>query len=356
MKKLIKELAELHGPSGFEQPVIEYITKEIKGFVDEIEVDLHGNIIARKKGAYPGPKVIITAHMDEVGFIVRNITEQGLLKVESLGGHDERNLPGQKVQIRTDRGLLTGIFGGVSAHYRKFEQEQKLKKIRESYIDVGVNSKEEAEALGITIGNPVTWLSNVEWLGDETTGRLVGKGFDDRAGCAILIKLLEEMNDFRGEIIAVFTVQEEIGLRGARIVAESVKADLAIAIDTTAASDTQEAVLDDVLAIGKGTGIKVMDFSLISHPAIKRRLIDIARELGIPFQLEVFPGIGTDGGAMHLANNGIPTGVLSIPSRNAHSPIEVIDLNDVKATKKLLKIFIASLEEKAEFRFIDVTQ
>lgn len=352
MLKLVKELAALHGPSGFEQPVVQFLLEKIKETVDEIKVDSHGNIIATKKGTAPGPKVIITAHMDEVGFIIRKIENSGVLKVEQLGGHDERMLPGQKVQIRTKNGYLTGIFGSISAHYRKFEKQQVVKGLRDSYIDIGASSKEEAEYLGVTVGDPVTWYPSFELLGNKETGLIVGKGFDDRAGCAVLVKVLEELRDFNGEVIAIFTVQEEIGLRGAKIASEGIDADVTIAVDTTAASDTPDAVLDDILKIGKGTGIKVMDASLVAHPAVRESLTEVATIKDIPHQFEVFPGIGTDGGAIHMLNKGIPTGVLSIPSRNAHSPVEVISIQDLTDTKELLKEFILSLRNDTIFTFI----
>lgn len=349
MEKIVRDLAKLHGPSGFEQPVIRYITSELEALTDEWSVDHLGNIIAIKKGSRPGPRLILTAHMDEVGFIIRSITPDGLLKVESLGGHDIRILAGQKVRVRTGTGYLIGVFGGISAHYRKFESESKLKSVRESYIDIGARSKKQAIDMGVAIGDSVTWLSDVTVLGNSDTGRLVGKGFDDRAGCAVLLQVLKDLPDFSGELVFIFTVQEEIGLRGAKVAAEGIVADAAIAIDTTAASDTPESVLDDELYIGGGVGIKVMDVSLIAHPAIREKLKTLAVEGGIPYQLEVFPGIGTDGGAVHLSNKGIPTGVLSIPSRNAHSPIEIIDITDLEAAKDLLTLFITNEDELLSF-------
>ncbi|WP_456279188.1 M42 family metallopeptidase [Bacillus sp. AK128] len=353
MKQLVKELAAIHGPSGFEQPVVQFILEKLKNKVDDVRVDSHGNIIARKKGKTAGPKVVITAHMDEVGFIVRKIDENGLLRFEQLGGHDERVLPAQKVQVRTKTGFLTGVVGTISAHYKKFEQDSRIKKLRESYIDIGAESKQDAEELGVKLGDPITWAPSFDFLGDERTGKVVGKGFDDRAGCAVILQTLEELDQFTGEVIAIFAVQEEIGLRGAKIAIESVEADLAVAVDTTAASDTPEPVQDDIIQIGKGTGIKVMDFSLVAHPAIKERLVEVAESNGVDFQYEIFPGIGTDGGAIHLANSGIPTGVLSIPSRYTHSAVEVISLKDLEATKDVLKHFILSLKEDDQFTFLN---
>ncbi|MBM7580985.1 M42 family metallopeptidase [Jeotgalibacillus terrae] len=355
MQQLLEQLTALHGPSGHEQPVSKWVRDTVKPLVDEVKVDALGNVIAVKKGARQGPAMVMTAHMDEVGFIVKKIEESGLLRFEKLGGNDDRLLLTQKVQLRTKSGLLTGVIGSISAHYAKFDDAGKVRNHRQLYIDIGAKNKEHAIELGVEVGTPVTWKPDMEFLGNETTGRFVGKGFDDRAGCAVLIQTLQELQDedFAGTVTAVFTVQEEVGLRGAQVAARQVEADVAIALDTTAVSDTPEETMDASLALGAGTGIKVLDFSLISHPAVKEKLIRLANDNKITYQLEVFPGIGTDGGAMSLANHGIPTGVLSIPSRYAHSPVEVIDMEDLVATKELLKAFVLDLSEKSGFDFIN---
>lgn len=165
--------------------------------------------------------------------------------------------------------------------------------------------------------------------------------------------MLEELNadDFAGEIVGAFTVQEEVGLRGARVISHQTDADVALALDTTAVSDTPEEIMDKTLALGAGTGIKIMDFSLISNRKVRDQLQLLAKEQNIPYQLEVFPGIGTDAGELSLAGKGIPTGVLSIPSRYAHSPNEVIDINDFQATKDLLKVFILHMKKADEYKF-----
>ncbi|MFA9560081.1 M42 family metallopeptidase [Evansella sp. AB-rgal1] len=354
MINLLKEITALHGPCGYEQPVSKWIKESIGNLVDDIHVDAFGNVIARKKGKQPGPRVIVTAHMDEIGFIVKKIENNGLLRFEKLGGHDDRILLAQKVQVRTKYQLLTGVIGTMSAHYVKFDDPNKVRNHRQLYIDIGTSTKEEAENMGVEVGNPITWLPSFDFLGNEQTGRIIGKGFDDRVGCAIMIELLKDLKNenFCGELVTMFTVQEEVGLRGAKVAAYGVDADVAIALDTTAVSDTPEETMDNTLMLGAGTGVKILDMSLISHPTVKEKLVSVARKHNITHQLEIFPGIGTDGGAVSLANKGIPTGVLSIPSRYAHSPVEVIDLNDVEATKQLLLKFLQQLDEGARFDFI----
>jgi len=352
--ELLKKLTNLHGPCGYEQPVSKWIKEMMIPLVDEVNVDSLGNVVAKKKGLKPGKTTIITAHMDEIGFIVKKIEKNGLIRFEKLGGHDDRILLAQKVQIRTKGGLITGVIGTISAHYAKFDDPKKVRNHRQLYIDIGVNNEEDALRLGIRVGDPITWYPTIDVLGNETTGRIVGKGFDDRAGCAVLIRTLQELQNYSisGEVIAMFTVQEEVGLRGAEVSARQVEADVAIAIDTTAVSDTPEETMDQSLALGAGAGIKIMDFSLIAHPAVKDSLVELAESKNIPFQLEVFPGIGTDGGAVSLANKGIPTGVISIPSRYAHSPVEVIDLKDLEASKDLLVTFLTS-DQYTVFPFVE---
>ncbi|HET7615325.1 MAG TPA: M20/M25/M40 family metallo-hydrolase, partial [Bacillales bacterium] len=301
----------------------------------------------------PGPRLLVTAHMDEVGFIVKKVEANGLLRFEKLGGHDDRILLAQKVIVRSKGGPRLGAIGTISAHYKKFDSADKVRDYRQLYIDVGAASKQEVADLGIEVGDPITWASTVEHLGSEQTGRIVGKAFDDRAGCAVLLQLLEELQerDFAGEVIALFAVQEEVGLRGAKVALANVDFDLAIALDTTAVADTPEDVMDDSLRLGGGAGIKIIDASLIAHPALKDKLVELAKKCQINYQLEIFTGIGTDAGAVTLANKGVPTGVLSIPSRNAHSPVEVIDLRDLEAVKRLLSRFVRDCDNETAFPF-----
>ncbi|WP_088035484.1 M42 family metallopeptidase [Evansella clarkii] len=351
MREVLKDLTELSGPCGFEHDVARYIYNKVQELADETKVDGAGNVTAVLKGAHDGPDVIVSAHMDEIGFIVKKIEDNGLIRFEKLGGHDDRILLAQKVQIRTEEGLRYGVIGTISAHMMKFDDPQKVRKHAELYIDAGVDSRQEAEELGIQIGDPVTYAAGELTFGKN---RIMGKSFDDRAGCAVLLQTLAELDrsEFHGTLYAVFSVQEEVGLRGAKVAGQHLPADLAIAVDTTAVSDTPEAMMDNTLGLGKGPGIKVMDFSLIASVPVRKKLIKTAEKHNLPYQLEVFPGIGTDGGALHQSNSGVPTGVISIPTRYAHSPVEVMDLSDLENSKELLKLFLLELRERSEFKFI----
>ncbi|MFD2443090.1 M42 family metallopeptidase [Bacillus sp. CGMCC 1.16607] len=353
MIELLRTLTSLSGPCGYEHSVSYYLKEYLSEKVDEVKIDSVGNVIAYKKGNKAGPTVLLTAHMDEVGFIVKKIEANGLIRFEKLGGHDDRILLAQPVKVMGANGEIPGMIGTISAHYAKFDDPAKVRKHSQLYIDIGVSSKEEVLELGIEIGTPVTWGSEFQVIGLENKQRVRAKSLDDRAGCAVLVQVIEELQhvSFAGELIFLFSVQEEVGLRGAKTAAEHLDADAAIAIDTTAVSDTPEEMMDQTLALGNGTGIKVIDFSLIVHKTMKDLLVRLAKEKNIPFQLEVFPGIGTDGGAVNYANKGIPTGVLSIPSRYAHSPVELVDLGDIEATKELVKEFILNLHEGQCFPF-----
>ncbi|QTN00610.1 M20/M25/M40 family metallo-hydrolase [Sediminibacillus dalangtanensis] len=349
----IKKLTSLLGPSGYEHQVSNYLTDYLKERTDTVTVDALGNVTARKKGSRPGPVLLLTAHMDEVGFLIKKVEPNGLLRFEKLGGNDDRNLPAQPVKLLGRDSIVDGMIGTLSAHFAKFDDVVSVRNHRELYIDIGAASEQEVLEMGVEVGTPVTWGKEWKLLGPPDKQQIRAKSLDDRSGCAVLLQVLEELEGtaFSGELIFLFTVQEEVGLRGAKTAAQHITADAALAIDTTAVSDTPEGPMDDSLGLGRGAGIKVMDASLIVHSTIKQLLIDFAQKEQIPYQLEVFTGIGTDGGAVTYANKGIPTGVLSIPSRYTHSAVELVDLGDVMAVKEIVRTFILQMDEQQSFAF-----
>jgi len=356
LERLLRDLTALIGPCGHEHDVVRYIVEQCKSIsAATVTVDGIGNVIVRKKGAHVGAKLVVAAHMDEVGFIVKKIEANGLLRFEKLGGHDDRILLAERVRVRTEQGVCEGVIGTISAHMVRFDDAVKVRKYAEMYIDIGASSREEAIAMGVQIGDVVAYATDCTRLGPH---RMVGKSFDDRAGCAVLLHTMQNLDytQVHGEIIGVFSVQEEVGLRGARVAAAAIDADVALAIDTTAVSDTPEAMMDDTLRLGAGPAVKLMDFSLIASVAVRKRLLQVATRSHIPHQLEIFTGIGTDAGELHMANGGVPTGVISIPSRYAHSSVEVIDLRDLENTHVLLTQFIYSLRSGTEFAFLSESE
>ena len=351
MRELLAKLTSIPSACGHEYDVIRYLRDRLMDKADAWEIDGLGNLIVRKDGGQPGPVLMMSAHSDEVGFIVKKIENNGLIRFEKIGGNDDRILPIEKVVVCTQNGPIKGLIGYLSAHMRKFDKAELVRPYNQLYIDIGAKDKADAEAMGVEIGDAIVWGTQYEEFGN---GRAMGHAFDDKVGCAIQAKLIEELDwsKVKGSVYFVFSVQEEVGLRGARTASHGIQADVAISIDTTAASDTFESMMDQMVCLGKGPGIKAMDFSFISSVAVRRKLQQVAKANNIPYQLEVFTGIGTDAGEMHMAHKGVPTGSVSVPSRNAHTALEVIDLQDMEYAKDLLGAFILAMEDKDEFKFV----
>lgn len=351
MKKLIETLVGIPSACGHEQDVIRYLRDYLCDKVDSWEIDGLGNLIVKKTGAQPGPVLMVSAHSDEVGFIVKKIEDSGLIRFEKLGGNDDRILPCEPVLVCTESGPLYGVIGFISAHMRRFDNAEKVRPYTELYIDIGAKDKAGAIAMGVQVGDPIVWGSPYREIGQN---RAVGHGFDDKVGCAILARLFEEVDfsQVKGTVYGVFSVQEEVGLRGARAASHGILPDVALSVDTTAASDTPESMMDKTLCLGKGPGIKAMDGSLLASKSVRRFLQKVAEENNIPYQVEILVGIGTDAGEMQHAGKGVPTCGISIPSRSAHSAVELIDLEDAENAKELLKAFVLSMKDKDEFKFV----
>ncbi|HHW02735.1 MAG TPA: M42 family metallopeptidase [Thermoanaerobacterales bacterium] len=323
MKKLLKELTESFGPSGSEDKIRETIIERLKPFADSIKVDKMGNIIAQKGTS--GERLMLAAHMDEIGIIVTNIDDKGFLRFSNVGGISPFTLIGERVIFANG---TVGVFG-----LEKMDDMKELK-INKMFLDIGAKSGEEAKQK-IKIGDMGTFYRECIISGDC----IISKALDDRAGCAVLIKVLEQLKKPRYQTFFVFTVQEEVGLRGAKTSSFGVDPDLAIAVDVTPTGDTPEASKMAV-ELGKGPAIKVKDNSIISHPRIKDALISAATQKKVPYQLEVLEYGGTDSGAIHLSRSGVPSGGLSIPTRYVHTPSEMVNLKDMYLAVELLAGFI----------------
>jgi len=322
LKALTKRITEAYGPSGYENVVRELIRDEVKDYADEIRVDALGNLIARKKGvgAAPRKKVMLAAHMDEIGVIVTHIDEKGFARFAPIGGVYPLTFFGQR--CRFANGVI-GVFGRETKNATT--SEITLNKL---FIDVGATSKDDAP---IQVGDPAGFWREFSDLGN----RLVAKAMDDRIGCVVLIQVLRELKQSPHDVYFVFTVQEEVGLRGATTSAYGVQPDLAIAVDVTGTGDTPESN-PMAVQLGKGPAIKVKDAGMLAHPAVKNLLADTARAEKIPYQFEVLTGGTTDAMAMQTTREGVPTGCVSIPTRYIHTPSEMIDLNDLQNAIKLL--------------------
>lgn len=317
--ELLKNLLSVYSPSGNENNIREFIKSEIQDYVDEIEVDSLGNLIARKKGN--GKKVMIAAHMDQIGLMVTNIDDNGFLRFTNVGGISPFVSLSQKVIFENG---VVGIIGS-----EPMEDMGKLK-LENMYIDIGVFSKEEAEAK-INIGDICVYKTEF----DENENIVSSKCLDNRVGCFVAIETIKNIKGNVNDLYFVFTVQEEVGTRGAKTSAYKINPDMAIALDVTGSGDTPKA---KTFAVGldKGTAIKVKDNSILAHPKVKELMVNVAKENNIKYQMEVLEGGGTDSGAIHLTREGIPSGVISIPTRYLHSTIEMVSKNDVLASIDLL--------------------
>jgi endoglucanase len=324
VKKLIQELTETYGPSGHEDAVREVIKQHITGHVDEMRVDALGNLIALKKGrpkkGVQSRRIMLAAHMDEIGVIISYVDEKGFLRFSSIGGVNPLTLLGSRV-IFADGSV--GVIG--REHPDKPDEFPRMEKL---FIDVGAADKEH---LTKRVGDVATFTRPCADLGQ----RLTAKAFDDRIGCAILVKTLLELKATPHDVYFVFTVQEEVGLRGASTSAFGVEPDVAIAVDVTGSGDTPEA-WPMAMTLGAGPAIKVKDRGMLAHVGVKNWMAETAERLGIPYQFEVLEMGSTDAMAIQTSRAGVATGVLSIPTRYVHSPSEVLEYGDVQNAVKLL--------------------
>lgn len=317
--ELLKNLLCVYSPSGNEKNIRELIKKEIKDYVDEIEVDPLGNLIARKKGNEK--KIMIAAHMDQIGFMVTDIDDNGFLRFTNVGGISPFVSLSQKVVFENG---VVGIIGS-----EPMDDMSKLK-LENMYIDIGVFSKEEAEDQ-IEIGDICVYKTGF----DENENIVSSKCLDDRVGCFVAIEAIKNIKDNANDLYFVFTVQEEVGLRGAKTSAYKINPDMGIALDVTGSGDTPKAK-PFAVGLNKGTAIKVKDNSILTHPKVKELMVNVAKENNIKYQMEVLEFGGTDSGAIHLTREGIPSGVISIPTRYVHSTAEMAAKNDILSSIDLL--------------------
>lgn len=322
MKALIKKLVEVIGPSGYESEIRTLVKKEVKPFVDTMKVDGLGNLITRKgKKGRNGLRIMLSAHLDEIGLIVTHVDKNGFARFTSIGGVFPRNLAGGRVKF------LNGASGiiGIENPRKNFSG---MPRINQMFIDLGVDNKKECP---VDIGDVAAFDRAYTDLGN----RLVSKAMDNRIGVYVLIETLKKLKGGPNEIVGVFSVQEEVGVRGATAAAYGVDPDLGIAIDVTAWGDTPNADLARV-DLGKGPAIKIKDAGMISDPRVVAWMEAGAKRAKIPFQREILLAGSTEARAIQLTRSGVPVGCVSIPCRYVHSPSEMVDYNDVQNAIKLL--------------------
>jgi len=343
LKENLEKLSNACGVTGREEEVRNLMTKLMKPYVDEIVVDKLENIIAIKKGAKSSLKVMLAAHMDEVGLMVKTISKEGFLQFTKMGGIDDRILLAQKVIVHTRKGPLHGIIGSKPPHIQKEAERKKVITYDELFIDIGAESRENANAMGVKIGDPVAFDVKYAKIGKNVA---IGKAFDDRVGCAVMIETLKQVGKTNCTICAVGTVQEEVGLRGAATAAFGVDPDVGIALDVTVAGDVPGVrEFDTSVKMGKGPTLTVADSGLITHPKVLRLLLDVAEENKIAYQLETgLPG-STDAARISLTRQGVPSGTVSVATRYIHSPVGMLNLKDAENAAKLTAAAIQKIQK-----------
>lgn len=323
MKKLLKQLTETFGPSGYEENVRKLVQAEVKPYADEIKVDALGNLIVRKKPnkqSKDTKKIMIAAHMDEIGLMVSHVDDHGFIRFSPIGGVLRRYVLGGRVRF------LNGTQGVIG--YDRLDKINELPTLDKVYIDVGTTNKKECP---VKIGDVAAFDRPFTEMGN----RLVAKSMDDRAGVVVAIETLRALKSTPYDVYFVFTTQEEVGVRGAATSAYGVDPDVGIALDVTPTGDTPNALKME-MALGQGPCIKIKDVGSISDPRIVQWMIQTAEKNKIPYQREVLLLGGTDARAIQLTRAGVPAGCLSIPVRYVHSPSEMVDYSDMQNCVKLL--------------------
>ncbi len=311
---LLETLTQTFGPSGYEDEIRCVILNSVEAFADETRVDPLGSLVVYRRGTSETPKkILLAAHMDEIGLMVTHVEEHGFLRFTSIGGVRALSHIGQRARF------ANGIMGPI---YLERQDPPKLPALHNLYVDVGATSREDCP---IGVGEIGVFVGPLVQQGT----RLISKTMDDRIGCYILIEVLRRLKDSPNDVYVAFTTQEEITLSGARTSAFRIDPDIAIALDVTATGDTPKALPMDV-SLGKGPAVKVKDSGMIAHPRVRDMLVEAAERAGVPYQMEILLAGTTDAAAMQLVRSGVPSGCLSIPCRYIHSTAEMVDQADVE--------------------------
>ncbi|NWF71006.1 MAG: M42 family metallopeptidase [Chloroflexi bacterium] len=339
---ILKDLSEAVGVSGKEDAVREVVLNAIESHAASIRIDALGSVTALKKGTGAQPlRVMVAAHMDEIGFIVTGVDSDGLIRFSAIGGVDDRILPGLRLRVGAD--LLPGVVVWTPIHQNRDQNVVKLSALR---IDIGASSKDEVNGK-VKPGEHIVFDSKYAELSPKIVR---GKAFDDRAGCSLLVDVLQA-GAYVNDVLAAFTVQEEIGLRGAQVAAQALKPDVAFVLEGTTAHDLPNPLADPdeddapnpTTRLGHGPALTFMDRSMITDPRLVRFLRALAEKHGIPYQFKTQLGGGTDAGSIHTALGGVPAAVISLPCRYIHSPAALLNLDDYQNALKLIQAALNEL-------------
>lgn len=339
--QMFKTLTELQGAAGNEHLVRKYMRNELGKYADDLIQDRLGGVFGVKKGS--GPKVMVAGHMDEVGFMVTQITKNGLLRFQPLGGWWSQVLLAQRVQVMTDNGPITGVISSTPPHNLTPEQRKKPMELKQMLIDIGADDEEDAKQIGIKPGQQIVPIAPFTPMANEK--KILAKAWDNRYGCGLAIELLKELQGetLPNELYSGATVQEEVGLRGAKVAANMINPDIFFALDASPANDMSG---DDKEFghLGKGALLRIFDRSMITHRGMRDFVLDTAETNDIPYQYFISQG-GTDAGSVHLSNEGVPSAVVGICSRYIHTHASIIHVDDYAAAKALIVKLVKSLDE-----------
>jgi endoglucanase len=341
--ELLRELTEAPGISGYEQEVRKIIRRHLQN-ITTIELDRLGSIVCRKNGETEKPRIMLAGHMDEIGFIVKLVTEDGFVKFSPLGGWWGHVMLAQRVVIKTREKDVIGLIGSKPPHVLSEEERKKLQEPKDMYIDVGATSFNEIKELGISPGDPIVPICPFTILGNGKT--YLAKAFDDRVGCALFIEVIKSLTREKhpNTIYGVGTVQEEVGLRGARTSSWVVEPDVGLTMEVGVAGDVPDVKKEDAQGrLGKGPVIVIRDGSMVPNLRLRDLFIDTAEKLGIPYQFDILERGGTDSGAIHLHRRGVPNLVIAVPTRHIHSHAGILNRDDFDHAVKLVTAVVKML-------------
>ncbi|SDB94934.1 endoglucanase [Pelagirhabdus alkalitolerans] len=345
--KLFKDLTEANGISGNEREARAVMKKHIEPYATSVYTDHLGSLIAEKVGQKEGPKVMVAGHLDEIGLMVTRIDDNGFLYFQTIGGWWNQVMLAQRVTVMTSEENLVGIIGSKPPHIMTAEARKKPYEIKDMFIDIGATSKEEAESFGVKPGDSVVPYFEFQSMKNEKL--LLAKAWDNRIGCAIAVEVLKQLQDVEhpNTVYGVGTVQEEVGLRGAKTAANSINPDIGFAVDTGIAGDTPGITANEADSkIGEGPQIIIYDASMISHKGLRDFVIKTAEDNDIPYQFATLAAGGTDSGSIHLTSNGVPTLSIGIATRYIHSHAGIIHRDDFDHTVKLMVEIIKGLDQE----------
>ncbi|HEY4600210.1 MAG TPA: M42 family metallopeptidase [Cerasibacillus sp.] len=338
---LFKTLTELQGAPGNEHLVRSFMKTELEKYADKIIQDRLGGVFGVKHGN--GPKVMVAGHMDEVGFMVTQITDNGMIRFQTLGGWWNQVLLAQRVQVMTDHGPVPGVIGSIPPHLLTDAQRSKPMEIKNMLIDIGADDRADAEKIGIKPGQQIVPICPFTPMANEK--KILAKAWDNRYGCGLAIEVLKELQDetLPNELYSGATVQEEVGLRGAQVAANMIQPDIFFALDASPAND-MSGDKNQFGQLGEGALLRIYDRSMITHRGMRDFVLDTAESHDIPYQYFVSQG-GTDAGRVHIANDGIPSAVIGICSRYIHTSASIIHVDDYAAAKELLKNLVKATDQ-----------